>query len=321
MTDAAPVAFTNQYKGAPRGHRYEFWREEICRRVCDMDIGPSPNVDVIDMHSRLVNLAPVAIAIASGFSATIGRSRQQANDGGDAFTVVCHAQNPLPFHHHGRVDEIGTSDIILGDLTQASGATLGECREFTALVIERKALIAISPKAEDLLFRPLRVASEINSMIGRYATLASEAAPRLDAHGRFLMGQHLVDLCGLALGARADDAELARQRGEASARLALMQADILSSMGRSDLNIGMIAFRYGLSPRQAQRLFEQSGTTFTEYLLEHRLLAARKLLLDPDNCWRKISDIAQSAGFADLSYFNRAFRRRFGITPSDMRES
>jgi AraC-like DNA-binding protein len=320
MTDAAPVAFTNAYKGAPRGHRYDFWREEICRRLCNIDIGPSPNDNVIDMHSRLANLAPVGIAIASGSSATIGRSRQTTGDGSDAFTLVCHAQDPLPFHHHGRTDEIGKSDIILGDLTEASGATLGDCREFTALVIERKSLIAISPKVEDLLFRPVRVAGEVNSMIGRYAALASEAAPRLDAHGRYLMGQHLVDLVGLALGARPDDADLARQRGQAQARLALMQTDILSSLARSDLNIAMIAFRYGLSPRQAQRLFEQSGTTFTEYLLEHRLLAARKLLLDPDNYWRKISDIAQSAGFADLSYFNRAFRRRFGVTPSDMRQ-
>jgi hypothetical protein len=36
-----------------------------------------------------------------------------------------------------------------------------------------------------------------------------------------------------------------------------------------------IAIGHGLSPRQAQRLFEQSSTTFTEFLLEQRLLQAR----------------------------------------------
>jgi len=36
---------------------------------------------------------------------------------------------------------------------------------------------------------------------------------------------------------------------------------------------------------------------------------------------RPIALIAFDAGFADLSTFNRAFRRRFGMTPSEMRRS
>jgi AraC-like DNA-binding protein len=34
-----------------------------------------------------------------------------------------------------------------------------------------------------------------------------------------------------------------------------------------------------------------------------------------------ISAIAQDAGFGDLSYFNRSFRKRFGITPSEWRDA
>ena len=34
-----------------------------------------------------------------------------------------------------------------------------------------------------------------------------------------------------------------------------------------------------------------------------------------------ISTIAFEAGFGDLSYFNHAFRRRYGATPSDIRAS
>ena len=33
----------------------------------------------------------------------------------------------------------------------------------------------------------------------------------------------------------------------------------------------------------------------------------------------KISVIAFEAGFGDLSYFNRTFRRAYGVSPSDMR--
>jgi AraC-like DNA-binding protein len=43
------------------------------------------------------------------------------------------------------------------------------------------------------------------------------------------------------------------------------------------------------------------------------------LLRDPRLRHRKVADIAAEAGFNDLSYFNRAFRRHFGATPSDIR--
>jgi AraC-like DNA-binding protein len=36
---------------------------------------------------------------------------------------------------------------------------------------------------------------------------------------------------------------------------------------------------------------------------------------------RSISAIAYDAGFGDVSYFNRTFRRSFSATPSEVRES
>lgn len=33
----------------------------------------------------------------------------------------------------------------------------------------------------------------------------------------------------------------------------------------------------------------------------------------------KVSDIALACGFNEVSYFNRCFRRRFGLTPSAAR--
>ena len=54
-------------------------------------------------------------------------------------------------------------------------------------------------------------------------------------------------------------------------------------------------------------------------VLEQRLVRAARLLRDPRHLARKVSDIAYLAGFNDMSYFHRAFRRRFGMTPSDMR--
>jgi AraC-like DNA-binding protein len=59
--------------------------------------------------------------------------------------------------------------------------------------------------------------------------------------------------------------------------------------------------------------------TFTEFVLGQRLARAHRMLSDPRLADQKISTVAFDAGFGDLSYFNRVFRRRFGATPSELR--
>jgi len=54
-------------------------------------------------------------------------------------------------------------------------------------------------------------------------------------------------------------------------------------------------------------------------VMEQRLERAHRLLSDPKLSDRTLTSIAFAAGFNDLSYFNRTFRRRYHATPSDVR--
>ena len=54
-------------------------------------------------------------------------------------------------------------------------------------------------------------------------------------------------------------------------------------------------------------------------VLTQRLGFAYGLLTDPRQIDKPVSSIAYEAGFSDLSYFNRTFRKKFGTTPSDLR--
>jgi len=62
----------------------------------------------------------------------------------------------------------------------------------------------------------------------------------------------------------------------------------------------------------------RAGSTFTQYVLEERY-GGLPALTDRGAARSLISAIAYECGFTDLSNFNRAFRRRFGATPSDIR--
>ena len=53
-------------------------------------------------------------------------------------------------------------------------------------------------------------------------------------------------------------------------------------------------------------LFEGEGTTFTEFVLNERLMRAHRMLTDLRFADRLISTIAFDVGFGDLSYFNNS---------------
>lgn len=61
---------------------------------------------------------------------------------------------------------------------------------------------------------------------------------------------------------------------------------------------------------------ETMGTSFIEYLKEYRLTMSTRLLQSSE---ASILDIAEEVGFDNLSYFNRSFKKRYGVTPSQFR--
>jgi AraC-like DNA-binding protein len=61
------------------------------------------------------------------------------------------------------------------------------------------------------------------------------------------------------------------------------------------------------------------SATFSEHVLEKRLMHADEALLSPARHSTRIADIAFQSGFSDLPHFDRSFRRWFGCTPRDVR--
>jgi AraC-like DNA-binding protein len=182
----------------------------------------------------------------------------------------------------------------------------------------RKTIAQVVGDPEAMLCQPLP-RSDVLRLLISYAQSADGLSLETPGLGQ-AFATHVQDLMALAIGATRDGGEMARGRGLRAARLAAIKLDIGKSLRRNDLSIGALAQRHGVTPRYIQKLFESEGTTFTEHVIERRLLEARRMLTDPQFAGYGIGDIALKAGFGDLPYFTRSFRRRFGMTPSDARE-
>jgi two-component system response regulator YesN len=75
----------------------------------------------------------------------------------------------------------------------------------------------------------------------------------------------------------------------------------------------------GLSRYHFCRLFHhETGVTFLEYLHYFRICRAKALLADR---YLRITEVAYTVGFSDLSHFDRTFRKMVGRSPREYRAS
>ena len=79
------------------------------------------------------------------------------------------------------------------------------------------------------------------------------------------------------------------------------------------LSIDDIAERFYISKYHMMRRFkEETGYTIHSYVAEKRLLLARQLL----QSGQSVTEACYRSGYQDYSTFSRAYRKRFGASPS-----
>ena len=138
---------------------------------------------------------------------------------------------------------------------------------------------------------------------------------------RQLIVAQLCDLVAVTLGATRDATAVAQGRGIRAARLRAIKGDIEAHLTNDDLSPGAVANRQHISDSYIRKLFESEGTSFSQFVLGRRLDRARRMLTDQRWADRSVASIAFDVGFGDLSYFNRAFKRHYGATPSEVRDA
>jgi AraC-like DNA-binding protein len=135
---------------------------------------------------------------------------------------------------------------------------------------------------------------------------------------RYVVVTHIHELIAVVLSDASTKANMFRVP---EARLRAIKAYILENLRNPELSETAVALRQGVTSRYIRKLFELENTTFSKFVLSHRLMHAHRMLSDSLLTAMNISAIALEVGFSDLSYFDRTFRRQFHATPSEVRQS
>ena len=85
------------------------------------------------------------------------------------------------------------------------------------------------------------------------------------------------------------------------------------------LTVEQVAQEVKLHPSYAMNLFQKTfGTTLVNFLTQHRIAHAQRLLTTTD---RAITDIALQSGFSSISRFNEAFQQYCNCSPREYRKA
>ena len=214
--------------------------------------------------------------------------------------------------------DLGDGDAMLVQAGQTQTVAAHTASHLCSVTLSRALLGAMRLDVDAALLQVLRGSSAV-SMLMAYAHLLRDHSALSTPELRRAAALHMHDLAALALGATGDAAHLAKVRGARAAKLLAVKNDIATHFTDATLSSSSVAQRLGITPRYLHMLLEDEGLSFSTLVLGKRLALARRLLADPRLAGRRISALAFDVGFGDLSYFNRSFRRRFGMTPSEAR--
>lgn len=169
---------------------------------------------------------------------------------------------------------------------------------------------------------PLATAIPVDSGVGELAVRMLRQVSELELGpedaGASHLGASVLDLVAATLCSRAAAVENLDQRGGESLLdegplLDRAKGFILANLSEPDLTVDVIAQAIGVSNRTLHRLFGLIGTTPIRWLWRARLSVSHRELSGQHP--RRVTDVAFSCGFRDLSHFSRLFKRTYGVSP------
>jgi AraC-like DNA-binding protein len=246
--------------------------------------------------------------------------RQDSGDGDDDFSFHINLSGFSFIDGTGSETTLRDGDAMLLSYSVARTISRPGLVDHRVVRLPRAALSPLVRNIDDFVLRPIPRGTGMLNVLKNYVDALS-ADPVLEIPDmRRVAAAHLCDLIAVTLDATRDAAAVAEGRGIRAARLSAIKHDIEAHLASEGLSLDAVAKRHKISGSYIRKLFEGEGTSFSQFVLVRRLVRAHRMLIDRRWSDRSIAWISFEAGFGDLSYFNRTFKRFYGLTPSEARD-
>ena len=296
----------------PERDRFSFWREIICNTI--FSISPEAPSERFCARVRVRSSGARRFAMCQSTSYEIVRTQRDVDRApADYYTVYLQLQGQTSIDQCGVSAPLACNDIVLSDCRRPYTANLSNDGLRAVAVLPRPMVNSRAPWLNERPLHKLPSNSPYLDLARRHMIqLMSE---RLSDGETDLLTENLCNLLALA---SAPDIPPSRLRTEL--QTVAMLAFCRQNLHRTELSPQFVADHFGISLRTLHGRFQKLGTTFGRWLLEARLDSCSVALKDVRQR-RYVSEIAYNCGFNDLSHFNKAFRARFEMSPTEWRQN
>lgn len=314
-----PNPGTSDFSFLSPQERFHVWREEFALKFMHLDAA-TPDVDAFRADVRVMQLPRLLLSRYVTGPLDLIRTRRLVAEGDNGCSFLVCTEGSIDANFDGEEIHLEVGDAALlphhrhGDVSTRSGARSLYMR------FDNDGMRQLAPSRADVVLRKVTNGHSAVSVLASYCenVLSAETlAPALAS----LASAQLRELAAHILNPASDIAREAPYGGLKAARLKAVLNAVAAHLHDPELSAAGVGRLLGVSPRYVQQLLDGAGLSFSQHVRDARLDEALRLLHDQGAAHMRVTDVALAVGFQDISYFNRAFRRKFGETPSAARRT
>ena len=298
-------------------HRYPLWKESISV-IFDVDWDSSNSPTDFDAQLVTAHLGQLLLvetcSVGQDFDRTAPRIHQ---DGIDHCLIQIYLEGETRglwgAHKHSTARP---GDVLFLDAAQTVRSRVSPFRNLT-LLVPRPLLIPHLGDPECHHGRTLPRDSTSGRLLGQHLCLLWDLLKTTPASEAQHIGLGLLDLVGRYFGGNPTD-HMEQLPQTALALRETIRGYIEQALERPDLGVETLAHQFAVSRSSLYNLFKPLGGV-SGYIQDRRLLRANARLLATDTKRVNITQLALGLGFKQTSHFSRAFREKFGYSPSEAR--
>lgn len=302
---------------APK-ERFSVWRESIS---CLFDVECEREKREAGFFARIDSglFGDMMLAEASTITQRCSRSTQAiARDGMDHYMIQLYLAGGKQADYRRGSISAGRYDLVVHDLSQEFWS-LTDGTHNLSLIVSRNILGAALKRPDDQHMRVLSPAEPLAELLSAHLLTQHRLAGELTMAQAAEVGTATIALVAACLNGTACGTPGGTE-GVTFARMTRIKRMIEENLADPGFSAEKIARMAGVSRSRLYAMFEPLGGV-AGYTRERRLRRAFTALTHPRHGHRPIYDIALASGFLSESAFSRAFRRRFGVSPRELRRT
>lgn len=296
---------------------FEQWDRNVKERFAHLDF-KLPNT-YREFSGRVSNAELNTTCLSTIMAGPIGVIRKPSHIAAETeehFVLKILHRGRSSFSQRGREIMLDAGDFALFTSAEPSEMVFPDAHELLVVSIPGSVLRRYLSRPETFFGRKYSGLNTANALFVQFARTLCSHVPALPQPVTQRLESNLLDMLITVLMA---DHGAEPVRVDTRARTGQIKAFIDQNLCHAHLGPGMIASHLGVSKRNLHLLFQAEETTVARYIRHQRLLASRRCLENEAYRSMSITDIAFRYGFSDTSHFSRAFRRQFGVSPSQVR--